>query len=90
MGQVLADVVVNTVDLAFANSLNTGPLIKAGKLRAIAVTHPTRKSQLPDVPTIAEQAVEVIASTREATTEFIRSEMKRYAEVVKFSGAKVD
>ena len=36
------------------------------------------------------QGVEVVASSRAETAAFIRSEMKKYAEVVKFSGAKVD
>jgi tripartite-type tricarboxylate transporter receptor subunit TctC len=39
---------------------------------------------------LTEQGVEVVASSRTATADFIRSEMKKYAEVVKFSGAKVD
>ena len=36
------------------------------------------------------QGVEVMATTRAETTAFVRSEMKKYADVVKFSGAKVD
>lgn len=39
---------------------------------------------------LTDQGIEVVASTREATAEFVRSEMKRYAALVKFSGAKVD
>ena len=31
-----------------------------------------------------------MATTRAETAEFIRNEMKKYAEVVTFSGAKVD
>ena len=40
--------------------------------------------------TLTDQGVEVIGTSRVATEAFIRSEMKKYAEVVKFSGAKVD
>ena len=36
------------------------------------------------------QGVEVVASTRAETAAFIRAEMKKYAEVVKFSGATVE
>ena len=36
------------------------------------------------------QGVEVVGTTRAETAAYIRSEMKKYAEVVKFSGAKVD
>ena len=39
---------------------------------------------------LTKQGVEVMATTRAETAEFIRNEMKKYAEVVKFSGAKVD
>ena len=39
---------------------------------------------------LTEQGVEVMATTREETAAFIRQEMKKYAEVVEFSGAKVD
>ena len=137
MGQVLADLMAGNIDLAFANTPNAAPLVKAGKLRAVAVAHPGRVPQLPEVPTVAEQGfkgftsnsgfmylaaggtppeildrlnaefvavlnepavrdvlteqgVEVVGTTRSETAAFIRSEMKKYAEVVKFSGAKVD
>ncbi len=137
MGQVLTDVIPGNIQMAFANTPNAAPLVKDGKLRAVAVAHPTRVHQLPDVPTVAEQGfpgfesnsgfiyfapggtppevldrlnavfvevlnlpavkealtkqgVEVMATTRADTAAFIAKEMKRYADVVAFSGAKVD
>ena len=55
MGQVLTDVMSGNIQMAFANTPNAAPLVQAGKLRAIAVAHPKRVAQLPDVPTVAEQ-----------------------------------
>jgi tripartite-type tricarboxylate transporter receptor subunit TctC len=137
MGQVLTDAISGNIQVAFANTPNAAPLVTEGKLRAIAVAHPTRAPQLPDVPTVAEQGfpgfesnsgfiyfapggtppavldrlnavfvevlnlpavkeqltkqgVEVMATSRAATADFIAREMKRYAEVVAFSGAKAE
>lgn len=137
MGPVLTDLMANTVQVAFANPPNAAPLIQGGKMRALAVAHPTRIPQLPDVPTLSElglqgftsnswyiffapagtpaaildrlneafvavlnepatkrqlteQAVEVTATTRAEAARFVRAEIAKYAEVVKFSGAKVD
>lgn len=137
MGQVLTDVISGNIQMAFGNTPNAAPLVQAGKMRALAVAHPTRVSQLPDVPTVSEQGypgfesnsgfiyfapggtppeildrlnavfvevlnlpdvkealtrqgVEVKATTRAETADFIRKEMARYADVVAFSGAKVD
>jgi len=39
---------------------------------------------------LAKQGIEVVASTRADTAAFVRREMAKYAEVVKFSGATVD
>ena len=39
---------------------------------------------------LTAQGVEVMALPRAATTAFVRKEMVKYAEVVKFLGAKVD
>jgi tripartite-type tricarboxylate transporter receptor subunit TctC len=137
MGQVLMDVIPGNIQVAFANTPNAAPLVKEGKLRAIAVAHPKRVPQLPDVPTVAEQGfpgfesnsgfiyfapggtpsavldrlnavfvevlnlpevkealtkqgVEVMATSRADTLDFIKKEMKRYADVVAFSGAKAE
>ncbi len=137
MGPVLTDLLSNQIQVAFANTPNAVPHVQGGKLRAIAVAHPVRVPQLPDVATIDEQGikgfesnsafvflapgatpvnilerlnaeftgvlrepairdeltrqgVEVMASSRADTSAFIKREMRKYAEAVKFSGAKVD
>jgi tripartite-type tricarboxylate transporter receptor subunit TctC len=137
MGPVLTDLLSNQIQVAFANTPNAVPHVQSGKLRAIAMAHPARMPQLPDVATIDEQGikgfesnsayvflapggtpanildrlnaeftgvlkepairdaltsqgVEVMASSRLDTAAFIRREMAKYAEAVKFSGAQVD
>ncbi|WP_423458464.1 Bug family tripartite tricarboxylate transporter substrate binding protein [Ottowia sp. VDI28] len=50
----LMDVASGRVDNAFAAVPSALPLLKGGKLRAIAVSSSKRNSSLPDVPTIAE------------------------------------
>jgi len=45
------------IHLAFDQVTSSGPYIKAGRLRALAVTTPQRSKLLPDVPTIDESGV---------------------------------
>jgi tripartite-type tricarboxylate transporter receptor subunit TctC len=45
------------VDWIIGSPISALPLIKAGRLRAIAVTSPTRSKALPELPTIAESGV---------------------------------
>ena len=45
------------IHLAFDQVSSSGPFIKAGKLRALAVTTPQRSKLLPDVPTIDESGL---------------------------------
>jgi tripartite-type tricarboxylate transporter receptor subunit TctC len=53
--QIVPDLLSGTVMMSMESSLATTlQHIKAGKLRAIAVTSPQRSKALPDVPTVAE------------------------------------
>jgi len=53
-GPAMVDLFAGRVQFYFTNMLGSTPHIKAGKLRALAVTREQRWSMLPDVPTIVE------------------------------------
>ncbi|MEK7344491.1 MAG: tripartite tricarboxylate transporter substrate binding protein [Pseudomonadota bacterium] len=53
-GPMLNDLLAGTVPMVFLNQDVALPHIKAGKLRALAVTSKERNALYPDVPTIAE------------------------------------
>lgn len=53
----ISDLLGSQVDMSFQNVNAVLPHIKAGKLKAIAVTGAKRSPVLPDVPTFAEAAV---------------------------------
>ncbi len=53
-GTVITDLLGGQVQFAFATVPTLLEHIKAGRLKALAVTSPKRVSQLPDVPTFAE------------------------------------
>lgn len=48
------DLMGGSVDLMFDNIVAVGPLVKSGKLKALAVTSKIRSSTLPNVPTMQE------------------------------------
>ncbi|MEY4911956.1 MAG: putative extracytoplasmic binding receptor [Pseudomonadota bacterium] len=137
-GPALLDLVGGTMDVMFDNLPSALPQIKAGKLKALAVTSSQRSAVLPDVPTIEEagklkgfdasswfgllapagtpqdivnriQQESAKALNSPAVKEkmlaqgaipggnspqdfskMIASEIKKWAQVVKVSGAKVD
>ena len=56
-GPAVSDLLAGHVQLSFMTVLEASGHIKAGKLRALAVTSEKRVSALPDVPTLAEAAI---------------------------------
>src|SRR6187455_299468 len=56
-GPALTDLLGGHIPMAFAPIPASHPNVTAGRLRALAVTSTTRSTLLPDVPTIAEQAL---------------------------------
>ncbi len=136
-GPAMVDMVGGQVQVMFDNMPSALPHVKAGKLRALAVTSAQRSLSAPDVPTMGEAGLagfdvqswfglvapkgtpkEIIARlntesvkalgtvdikerfmelgavpgpmSSEAFGDFIRSEITRWSEVVKASGAKVE
>ena len=133
----LTDLLGGQVQLMFDSLPSSQPFIKAGTLKAIAVTTQRRSSALPNVPTIAESALpgfnfstwygmwapastppaiveklsseisqitrspevrekflalgaEPVGNTAEEFTAFNKSELAKWARIVKQSGARVD
>ncbi len=56
-GAAMQDLLSGQVKVSFAGIPNVLSQVKAGRLRALAVTTPRRWSELPDVPTLAEAGV---------------------------------
>ncbi len=53
----LTDVIAGQAQLMFATSASVIPYIKAGRLRALAVTTARRSPSIPELPTVAEAGV---------------------------------
>ena len=56
-GPAITALIAGEVQFAFLTYAATAPFIKAGQLKALGVSSKARLPQLPDVPTIAEDAV---------------------------------
>ena len=139
-GPALIDLMGGSVDLMFDNLPSALPQVKAGKLKALAVTSRTRSEALPELPTIEEAGgpalkgyeasswfgllapagtpMDIVNRVQQETAKalaspalkerlqsqgaipsgmtsaefarFIDAETKKWAQVVKASGAKVD
>jgi tripartite-type tricarboxylate transporter receptor subunit TctC len=137
-GPALLDLIGGTMDLMFDNLPSALPQIKAGKLKALAVTSAQRSAAVPELPTIAEAGplpgfdasswfgllapagtpADIVSRVQQETAKalntpalkerllsqgaipsgmtsaqfaaYIAAETKKWAEVVKVSGAKVD
>ena len=53
-GPAVVDVIAGRADALFGGIPYTGPHVRAGRLRAVAIGHPKRMDSWPDVPAIAE------------------------------------
>lgn len=56
-GLSMIDLMGGRVQLSITNTLTAGPLVRSGKLKALAITSPQRVPALPDLPTVAESGV---------------------------------
>jgi len=136
-GPAMTDLLGGQVDFYFSSLVSALPMIKAQKLRALAVTSGTRVASLPQTPTLiesgfkgfeyytlygivvpahtpeniiqtmnqeinrilesaevraslADRGIEVRTGTPEAFRTFLDSERKKWAQVVKTSGATAE
>lgn len=56
-GQAIIDLMAGHVATGFVNVLEALPQVNAGRLRALAVSTPTRSAVMPTIPTVAESGV---------------------------------
>ena len=59
----LTDVIAGQCQVMFATTASAIPYVKAGRLRALAVTTAQRSASMPDLPTVAEAGVPGFEST---------------------------
>jgi tripartite-type tricarboxylate transporter receptor subunit TctC len=50
----LTDLLANQVQMMFANTLSSLPMVRAGRLRALAISSSKRSPAAPELPTVAE------------------------------------
>ena len=90
-GPAILDVASGRVDLVFASPPSSIPLIKAGRLRGLAVIGPKRLAGVPDVPTSRESgfpefevdawyAIAAPANTPKQIVAKLNTEIKRVLE----------
>jgi tripartite-type tricarboxylate transporter receptor subunit TctC len=53
-GPAMTALLGGEVEMMFSSTMEAAPMLKAGKIRALAVTSAARSSQFPNVPTLAE------------------------------------
>jgi tripartite-type tricarboxylate transporter receptor subunit TctC len=50
----MVQLLAGEIDFTFGNIQSTAPMVRSGRLRALAVTSPKRSPIMPDIPTFAE------------------------------------
>jgi tripartite-type tricarboxylate transporter receptor subunit TctC len=53
-GQIIPAIISNEVQLTMLNLASTLPHLRAGRMKPLATTWPTRRPEFPDIPTMAE------------------------------------
>lgn len=53
----LSELIAGRVDIMFDNTTSSAPLVQAGKIKAIAITAPSRVPEFPNIPTMGEGGV---------------------------------
>jgi len=53
-GQIIPSIIGNEVQLTMLNLASTLPHLKAGRIKPLATTWPTRRAEFPEIPTMAE------------------------------------
>ena len=61
-GPLMNDAVAGHVPVAISSIASVGPHVKAGKMRGLAVTSPSRHPHYPDTPTVAELGLPCFAA----------------------------
>jgi len=56
-GPVLVDMISGQIELGFTATISGMPHVRAGRLRALAVSSPKRTKAFPDIPTVAESGL---------------------------------
>ena len=56
-GPAMADLMAGAVNLTFLTVLESGPAIKSGRVRPLAVTSSARSPAMPNLPTLAESGI---------------------------------
>ena len=89
--QAVSDLVAGQVQLVFADMVPAMPHIKAGRIRALAVTTRGRSAALPDVPTMIESGVPgfeagvwwAVMAPRETPAEVVNRLNAEFARIMK-------
>ena len=74
-GPALTDLIAGQVQVTFATTVASIEYIRAGRLRALAVTAATRSEALPDIPTVGEAGIGAPKATPAEIVEKLNKEV---------------